>query len=116
MPHETRNERERLVVILQEFKGDIVLVLELDTSDSHGSLAPSVALEHLLLVRTNVLHGVKCLHNQWGMVAATTWCPFQKLLHLKTSIRCCWSGASKMIAGESIGNQRPLGKPGKRKS
>jgi hypothetical protein len=49
MPHETRNERDRLVVIVQEFKGAILLVIELDTSDAHGSLAPSVALEHLLL-------------------------------------------------------------------
>src|SRR6266702_2507837 len=85
MPHETRNERDRLLVIIQEFKGDIVLVLELDTSDSHGSLAPSVALEHLLLVRTNVLQGVKCLHNRWGMHAATTSCRSQRAVTWKPS-------------------------------
>jgi hypothetical protein len=35
----------------------------LNTVDSHGSLAPSVDMEHLFLTRIDALQGVKCLLN-----------------------------------------------------
>ena len=40
----------------------------------------------------------------WGLVAATSWCPFLKLPHLKTSIHYLSSDVCKMINGGSTGN------------
>src|SRR5713101_8975579 len=63
MPHEARDNGNGEIVVIDKFKGTLSFVAELNTVDSHGSLAPSVAMRHLFLTRTNALQGVKCLLN-----------------------------------------------------
>src|SRR6266849_4992821 len=63
MPHEARDNGNGEIVVIEKFKGTLSFVAELNTVDSHGSLAPSVGMRHLFLTRTNALQGVKCLLN-----------------------------------------------------
>src|SRR5258708_35462803 len=63
MPHEARDNGNGEIVVIEKFKGTTSFVAELNTVDSHGSLAPSVGMRHLFLTRTNALQGVKCLLN-----------------------------------------------------
>src|SRR6266568_6196139 len=63
MPHEARDNGNGEIVVIEQFKGTISFFAELNTVDSHGSLAPSVGMRHLFLTRTNALQGVKCLLN-----------------------------------------------------
>src|SRR6266571_511570 len=63
MPHEARDNGNGEIVVIEKFKGTISFFAELNTVDSHGSLAPSVGMRHLFLTRTNALQGVKCLLN-----------------------------------------------------
>src|SRR6266571_2825285 len=63
MPHEARDNGNGEIVVIEQFKGTISFFAELNTVDSHGSLAPSVGMRHLFLTRTNALQAVKCLLN-----------------------------------------------------
>src|SRR5271166_4475076 len=63
MPQESRNYRNRLAIFVDEFKGNVVLIGELDTLDSHGSLAPPVPSKHPCSVSLDASQSVKCLHN-----------------------------------------------------
>src|SRR5258708_14428832 len=63
MPHEARDNGNGEIVVIEKFKGPISFVAELNTVDSHGSVAASVGMRHLFLTRTNALQGVKCLLN-----------------------------------------------------
>src|SRR6266571_2613685 len=67
MPHEARDNRNGEIVVIEQFKGTISFFAELNTLDSHGSLAPSVGMRHLFLTRTNALQAVKCLLNSTTM-------------------------------------------------
>src|SRR5207245_3050205 len=57
MPHEARDNGNGEIVVIKEFKRNITFVVELNTVDSHSSLAPSVVMGHLFLTRTNALQG-----------------------------------------------------------
>src|SRR6266571_273749 len=63
MPHEARDNGNGEIVVIEQCKGTISFFAELNTLDSHGSLAPSVGMRHLFLTRTNALQAVKCLLN-----------------------------------------------------
>jgi len=47
MPHEARDNGNGTIIVVQELKGNILFVTELDTADVHGSLAPSVGMGRL---------------------------------------------------------------------
>src|SRR5260370_13346391 len=42
LTHKAGHNGNRLIVLIEEFKRDVILVTQLDTVYSHGSLAPSV--------------------------------------------------------------------------
>src|SRR3989442_2479394 len=50
-------------IIIEQFKGFIMVIVPADMVDSHGSRAPSIDIGHLFLSRTNALEGFTCPHN-----------------------------------------------------
>src|SRR5437879_11381211 len=62
LPQEASDNGNGLAVIIEQFKGFVMVLIPVDMVDSHGSLAPSLASKHPFLSRTHALQGFKCLH------------------------------------------------------
>src|SRR5260221_7910993 len=63
VPQEASYNGNGLAVIIEQFKGFVMVIVLADMVDAHGSLAPSLASKHLFLSRTNAQQGYKCPHN-----------------------------------------------------
>src|SRR5258708_3897942 len=63
VPHEARDDGNGGIVFIEEDVRNVLFIVELNTLDSHGSLAPSVETGHLFFTRTDALQGAKCLLN-----------------------------------------------------
>src|SRR5712692_2931498 len=63
VPQEASCNGNGLAVIIEQFKGFVMVIVLADMVDAHGSLAPSLASKHLCLSRTNAQQGYKCPHN-----------------------------------------------------
>src|SRR6266700_981487 len=63
VPQEASDNGNGLAVIIEQFKGFVVVIIPADMVDSHGSLAPSLARKQLFLSRTHVQQGFTCPHN-----------------------------------------------------
>ncbi|BCL79152.1 hypothetical protein ccbrp13_16170 [Ktedonobacteria bacterium brp13] len=63
MPQEASDNGNGLAVIIEQFKGFVMVIVPTDMVDSHGSLTPSLASKHPFLSRTHALQGFKCPHN-----------------------------------------------------
>src|SRR6266700_7666116 len=63
VPQEASDNGNGLAVIIEQFKGFVVVIIPADMVASHGSLAPSLARKHLFLSRTHVQQGFTCPHN-----------------------------------------------------
>jgi hypothetical protein len=63
LPQDASDNGNGLAVIIEQFKGFVMVIVPADMGDSHGSLAPSLASKHPFLSRTHALQGFKCPHN-----------------------------------------------------
>src|SRR5712692_7627497 len=63
VPQEASYNGNGLAVIIEQFKGFVMVIVLADMVDAHGSLAPSLASKYLCLSRTNAQQGYKCPHN-----------------------------------------------------
>src|SRR5258708_12628922 len=63
LSQEASDNGNGLAVIIEQFKGFVMVIVPADMGDSHGSLAPSLASKHPFLSRTHALQGFKCPHN-----------------------------------------------------
>src|SRR6266567_8605278 len=63
LPQEASDNGNGLAVIIEQFKGFVMVIVPADMVDSHGSLAPYLASKHPFLSRTHALQGFKCPHN-----------------------------------------------------
>src|SRR5712692_160704 len=99
LPQEARYNRNGLAVIIEQFKGFVMVMVPADMVDSHGSLAPSLASKHLFLSRTNALQGFKCPHNSET--------PFER--RFQAMLRSAWHKRSWHVIVADPGSGKTMG-------
>src|SRR5260370_17123398 len=63
VPQEASYNGNGLAVIIEQFKGFVMVTVLADMVDAHCSLAPSLASKHLFLSPTNAPQGFKLPHD-----------------------------------------------------
>src|SRR5258708_19221512 len=63
LPQEASDNGNGLAVIIEQFKGFVMVIVPTDVVDSHGSLAPSLASIHPFLSPTHPHHAFTGPHN-----------------------------------------------------
>src|SRR5712692_4677135 len=99
LSQEARYNRNGLAVIIEQFKGFVMVIIPADMVDSHGSLAPSLAGKHLFLSRTSALQGFMCPHNSET--------PFER--RFQAMLRSALHKRSWHVIGASPGSGKTMG-------
>src|SRR5712692_10343205 len=99
VPQEASYNGNGLAVIIEQFKGFVMVIVLADMVDAHGSLAPSLASKHLFLSRTNAQQGYKCPHNSET--------PFEQ--RFQAMLRSAWHKRSWHVIVADPGSGKTMG-------